>query len=392
MIITQVDIYIHKFDQHYRLRGVEDTPGLLPGTDYFFEPHWRQAYSRKIEACLIKLTTDTGLTGWGEAQAPLLPETSASILKNLLGPFLLGKNPLRRTWIYDQLYHINNIRGHSGGFMLDAITAVDIALWDLAGKHYDAPICELAGGPFTTELTAYVSGLRQPTLEEQCEAAGKYMEEGFAGIKIFPGDRIEETARAVRKAAGPDARLFLDLLWQCRTQEALRLGRVLETEGYEFLEAPIQPEDTEGHQKLVQALDIDIAVGEALRTPFEFHTWFENRALEVAQPDVVRTGLTSAFKISALAEARRIPVAPHVGVCTGIGMAATWQYAAAIPTFLIQEFQLELTARANNILSTPLETRNGKLIVPQRPGIGVEVDEAALAEVTEDHWTLNASA
>ena len=388
MHITQVDIYIYKLDQHYQLRGVQETPGLLPGTDYYFEPHWRQAYSQKVESCLLKLTTNTGLVGWGEAQAPILPETAASIIKNLIGPFLLGKDPLRRAWIYDQLYHINNIRGHGTGFMLDAIAAADIALWDLAGKHYGSPICELMGGPFTTELTAYISGLRQPTLKEQCQAASKYMAEGYAGIKLFPGDNIENTIREVRKAAGSKARLYCDLLWRCRLDEALRLGRILDAEGYEFFEAPLPPEDIAGHQKLVQALDIPIAIGEPLRTVYEFQSWFDHAALGVAQPDVVRTGLTSALKISALAEARRIPVAPHVGVCTGIGMAATWQLAAAVPNFLIQEFQFELAKRANTMLKTPLEWQNGKLIVPMRPGIGVEIDENALTHVIADQWTI----
>lgn len=388
MKITRVDIYIYKLDQHYRLRGVADTPGLLPGTDYFFEPHWRQAYSRKVEACLLKLTTDIGLIGWGEAQAPILPETSASVLKNLIGPFLLGKDPLRRGWIYDQLYHVNNIRGHGTGFMIDAIAAADIALWDLAGKYYEAPVCELMGGPFVTELTAYISGLRQPTLDEQCKAAQNYMAEGYAGIKLFPGENIEQTVREIRKAAGPQARLFCDFLWRCRIDEALRLGRVLDAEGYEFLEAPLQPEDVAGHQKLVETLDLAIAIGEPLRTSYEFQMWFDNRALTVAQPDVVRTGLTSAFKIAAMAEARRIPVAPHVGVCTGIGIAATWQLAAAIPNFLIQEFQLELTQRANAILTTPLEAKGGKLQVPLRPGIGVDVNEAALADMIVERWVV----
>ena len=388
MRITRVDIYVYKLNQHYRLRGTEDTPGLLPGTDYYFEPHWRQAYSRKVESCLLKLTTDTGVTGWGEAQAPILPETPASILRHLVGPYLLGQNPLRRSWIHDQLYHVNNIRGHGTGFMLDALSAADIALWDLAGKHYGAPICELMGGPFTTELATYISGLRQPTLEAQCDAAKCYMDEGYAGIKLFPGENIERTIRDVRQAAGSNARLFCDLLWRCRTEEAVHLGRVLDAEGYEFFEAPLSPENIEGHQKLVQTLDLGIAVGEALRTPFEFHTWFDNKALTVAQPDIVRTGLTSAQKIAALSEARRIPIAPHVGVCTGIGMAATWQFAAAIPNFLIQEFQFELAQRANALLKTPLEWRNGKLIVPTRPGIGVEIDEDALASVTSDHWTI----
>jgi len=300
----------------------------------------------------------------------------------------LGKDPLRRTWIYDQLYHINNIRGHGTGFMLDAIAAADIALWDLAGKHYNAPVCELMGGPFTHELTAYISGLRQPTLKEQCQAASQYMAEGYAGIKLFPGDNIENTIREVRKAAGPQARLYCDLLWRCRLDEALRLGRVLDAEGYEFFEAPLPPEDIAGHQKLVQALDIPIAIGEPLRTVYEFQSWFDHAALGVAQPDVVRTGLTSALKISALAEARRIPVAPHVGVCTGIGMAATWQLAAAVPNFLIQEFQFELAKRANTILKTPLEWKNGKLIVPMRPGIGVEINENALTNVIAEQWTI----
>jgi L-alanine-DL-glutamate epimerase-like enolase superfamily enzyme len=360
----------------------------LPGTDYFFEPHWRQAYSQKVEACLLKLTTDNGLVGWGEAQAPILPETAASIIKNLVGPFLLGKDPLRRAWIYDQLYHINNIRGHGSGFMLDAIAAADIALWDLAGKHYNAPICELMGGPFTNELTAYISGLRQPTLEEQCQAARQYMAEGYAGIKLFPGENIENTIREVRKAAGPDARLYCDLLWRCRLDEALRLGRLLDAEKYEFFEAPLPPEDIAGHRRLVQSLDTPIAIGETLRTAYEFQSWFDNGALGVAQPDVVRAGLTAALKISALAEARRIPVAPHVGVCTGIGMAATWQLAAAVPNFLIQEFQLELAIRANTILKTPLEWHGGKLIVPTRPGIGVEIDEDALSDVIVEQWTV----
>ena len=160
MKITQVDIYIYKLDQHYRLRGVDETPGLLPGTDYFVEPFWRQTYSQKVESCLVKITTSDGISGWGEAQSPLLPETAGTIIQKLVGPFLLGKNPLRREWIYDQLYHLNNVRGHGSGFMMDAIAAVDIALWDIAGKHFQSPVCELMGGPFTHTLKAYISGLR----------------------------------------------------------------------------------------------------------------------------------------------------------------------------------------------------------------------------------------
>ena len=392
MKIAKVEIFIYKLDQHYQVRGSSETPGLLPGTDYFFEPHWRQTYSRKVESCLIKITTDTEIWGWGEAQAPVLPETPASILRHLVGPYLLGRDPLQRAVIADQLYHINNIRGHESGFLLDALSAVDIALWDIAGKHHGVPVSHLLGGPFRTELPAYVSGLRQPTLDEQADAARGYIDEGFAGIKLFlghglPADR--ETVRRIRSAVDAETRLFADVLWRYRVDESMRMGRLLDELDYEFFEAPLAPEDRAGHRQLVQSLDLSIAVGEAMRTAWEFAPWIaEPRSLGVAQPDVVRCGITNAIKISHLCEAHRIPVAPHVGVCTGVGMAATWQYAAAIPNFLIQEYQLQLTERANTILSTPLKARNGKLLVPTRPGIGVDVDEEALAAVTAHHTTV----
>jgi len=392
MKIKKVEIIIYKLDQHYQVRGSDETPGLLPGTDYFFEPYWRQAYSRKVESCVVKITTDTGISGWGEAQSPILPESPASIIQHLVGPYLLGKDPTQRARIADELYHINNIRGHESGFTVDALAAVDTALWDITGKHYGVPIYELLGGPIRTELPAYVSGLRQPTLDAQAEAARGYIDEGFAGIKLFLGHGLASdraTVERIRESVDADTRLFADVLWRYRVDESMRLGRLLDRLDYEFFEAPLAPEDLAGHRQLVQSLDLSIAVGEALRTPWEFAPWIaEPRALGVAQPDVVRCGITNAVKISHLCEAHRIPIAPHVGVCTGVGMAATWQYAAAIPNFLIQEYQLQLCERANTILSTPLKARDGKLIVPNLPGIGVEVNEEALAEVTDHRITV----
>jgi len=391
MKITAVDIFIYKRDQHYRLRGLEETPGLIAGTDYFFEPNWRQAYSRRVESCLIRVSTDVGLNGWGEAQAPLLPETPGSIIRRLAGPHLIGQNPLERARLIDELYHMNYVRGHGSGFMMDAIAAVDLALWDLAGHHYSASVAQLLGGPMRRELTGYVSGLRQPTLEEQCEAARRYMDEGFAGIKLFVGQGYEgdaETIRAVRRAAGPGARLFCDFLWRYRVEEAIRLCRVLEDEGYEWVEAPIAPEDLSGHRRMVQSLDLAMAIGEALRTPYEFLPWFEKGALTVVQPDVGRSGLTAGLKIAALAEAHRVPVAPHVGVSSGVAMAATWQLAAAIPNFLIQEVQVEVLNGVNSMLTTPLEVCQGKPLVPDRPGLGVEVKEEAVRASAAGHWRV----
>jgi len=195
--------------------------------------------------------------------------------------------------------------------------------------------------------------------------------------------------RIVREAVGESTTLLCDLLWRYRLDEALRIGRILDSEGYEWLEAPLPPEDLAGHRKLVQALDVPIAIGEAMRSIYEFQPWLESESLEITQPDVVRMGLTAARKLAALAEARRIPVAPHVGVCTAIGMAATWQFAASIPNFLIQEYQFELLQTANGILKSPLTTDSGELKVPTDPGLGIEVDEEKLSSITADLWSIS---
>ena len=392
MKISRIDIYIYKYSQHYRLRGSAETPGQIPGTDYYFEPHWRQAYSRQVESCLLKITTDSGLSGWGEAQAPLLPETTGTVVRDLFGPFLLGQDPLAREVVYDRLYHMGNVRGHFGGYVVDAMAGIDMALWDIAGKHYGVTVCQLLGGPFTRELKAYISGLRQPTAEERLEAALDYRDQGFAGIKLFLGHGLQadiDTARRTRDTVGANFSLYSDALWRYSVGDALRLGRVLEELGFEWLEAPLAPEDLAGHRELARALDLPIAVGESLRTSYEFLPWLEDpRALDIVQPDVLRTGITGACKIAAAAHTRRLPVAPHVGMCTGIGIAATWQFAAAIPNFLIQEFQLELTENANRHLQTTLETKGGRLLVPSLPGLGVEVDEAAIRDATTTLWTV----
>ncbi|MEE2709675.1 MAG: mandelate racemase/muconate lactonizing enzyme family protein [Gemmatimonadota bacterium] len=391
MKITGVDVFIYKHPQHYMLRGVEETPGRIKGTDYFFEPHWRQSYSRQVESCLVKVTTDNGLEGWGEAQAPIMPEMAGTIIQRLFGPILLGRDPLEREWVYDQLYHINNVRGHGSGFAVDAIAALDIALWDIAGRHYGVPVYELMGGACWKTLPAYVSGLREPTLDEQGKAARGFVERGFGAIKIFLGHGIKKdihAIRTIREAVGPDVTLYCDLLWRYRLDEAVRIGRVLDEEGYEWLEAPLAPEDIPGHRILADTLDVPVAVGEPLRTVYEFLPWFEQRALEIAQPDLVRTGFTAAKKIAGMAEAFRIPLAPHIGVCTGIGMAATWQFAITLPNLLIQEYQIKLMDGVTQLLNTSLEEKEGRLIVPDGPGLGVEVNEEVVQSNTTEHWSV----
>ena len=392
MQIEQIDVYTLRIPHHYKVAGHAGAPGGLPGTDYYIEPQWVHAYSTVTEACLVKITDDNGACGWGEVQAPLTPQTAAALITTLLGPALLGQNPLATTTLYDRLYHLMLARGHVGSFLVDALAGLDTALWDLKARRYGAPLFELLGGPFRMRLPAYVSGLRVKTPNDRVAAAKAFMSQGYAGVKMFTGSRVHEVeaeVRALRTVLGPDAFFAVDAICRYDLASATRLGRCLDDVSASYFEAPLNAEDVEGHAALARAIATPVAVGETLRTSRQFEPWLRRRALAVAQPDVMRAGVTGALKIAALAEAHHVPTSLHTGVCTGVGMAATWQVAAALPGVLPQEHQHDLFAAANGLLEAPLEMEQGHLIVPERPGIGVVVNEAAVTAVTREHWIVD---
>jgi L-alanine-DL-glutamate epimerase-like enolase superfamily enzyme len=392
MQITQIQVFTLRIPHHYKVGGHTEVPGRLPGTDYYIEPQWVHAYSSVTEACLVKVTADDGTFGWGEVQAPLTPQTPRTLITTLLGPALIGQNPLATSQLYDRLYHLMLARGHVGSFLVDAIAGLDGALWDLKGRKYGVPIHELLGGPFRMELPAYVSGLRVKTLDAKLKAAKEFVANGYAGVKIFTGAALEnvaEEARQLREVLGPKAFLAVDAICKYDLSHATRLGRVLDGVGAAWFEAPLNAEDVDGHAALARAIATPVAVGETLRTATQFQPWLRHRALAVAQPDIMRCGITGTMKIAALAEAHHVPMSLHTGVCTGVGMAATWQVAAALPGDLPQEHQHDLFGAASKVLKSPLQQRKGLLQVPTQPGIGVEVDEAAVRSLSVEQWVVD---
>lgn len=394
MKIQQIDVYVVRLPRHYRVGGHAETPGRLPGTDYYIEPQWVHAYSSVLEACLVKITTDDGSVGWGEVQAPLTPQTPCALITTLLAPALLGQDALATAVLFDRMYHLMLARGHTGSFLSDAMAGLDIALWDIKGRHYGAPLVELLGGPYRRELPGYVTGLRVPTLPEKLELARTFIRRGFAGVKLLTGasvDVIGTELREVRAALGPEAFLAVDAICKYDLATARQLGRALDDVRADWFEAPLHAEDVDGHAELARTVATRIAVGETMRTPRQFEPWLRSRALAVAQPDIMRAGITGTWRIAALAETNHVPTTLHTGICTGVGMAATWQVAAALPGTLPQEHQHDLFDTVNGILRTPLVEEHGKLQVPLRPGIGVEVDEDAVARLASEHWMVDAN-
>jgi D-galactarolactone cycloisomerase len=384
MKITRVTAYAIKIPRDLAAaRGTAGSPApLIEGaSDYRFAATYQTLYSTKIETVLIKVETDAGLVGWGEAQAPLAPEVVRTIIETLLAPQLIGQDPMAHARLWARMYAGMRARGHTGSFMLDAIAGVDTALWDLRGKALKVRVCDLLGGPFTNELPAYISGLAGMDDEARLALAAEYSQRGFTAFKIFMDGEPEATLHlldGLRAQLGPTAKLMVDALWRCSPAEAAQFGRELDARHATWFEAPLAPEDVPGHARLAASVATAIAIGESYRTRWELRPFFETGAVEVLQPDIGRTGVTEGMKLAALAETYNVPVALHVSIGLGVQIAAALHVAASIPNLLFVECNPQVWQVAEALLTSSLPVGAGVVGIPDSVGLGVEIDEEKL--------------
>jgi len=306
-------------------------------------------------------------------------EIILTIVKEVLAPAVLGRSAEATSLRYTDMYETMRVRGQIGGYQQDAIAGLDTALWDLRGRAVHASIADLLGGR-RDSLPAYVTGLREKTPKGRRAEAADWAAQGL-GVKPCLGLGAVSDGREVeglRSAMGDDATLLVDGMWGYTYPEAIRAGRVFEQYGVGFLEAPLLPEDVRGHA-LAAELDLPIAVGEPLRTRFQFLPWFQAEAVDIAQPDLMRNGVTETTAIGELAQAFNLPVALHTGVVTVVGMAASWQVASTIRTFHIQELQPVMLTTFNPWIAEPLRIFEGAVEVPTGPGLGIESTRSACA-------------
>jgi L-alanine-DL-glutamate epimerase-like enolase superfamily enzyme len=371
-----------------RIRRDEAYLGALPSgastENYFLRPPYRALYSAYFETAFVKITTSDGVIGWGEALAPVSPETVCTIINQLLAPVLRGRDPLAGDVLWSVMYDLMRERGHYGGFMLDAISACDIALWDLRGKLLNQPVYMLAGGAYREAIPCYISGLPRPNDKERVALALEWMARGFQDFKLAAGYGVEADAAsigALRAALGEKSRLLLDAHWVYTLDESVQLAKKLEALNAAVLEAPINPEDIDAHVLLAQASAVPIAIGETERTRYQFKPWLVRRAADLLQPDVGRTGISELLKIAHMAEAFNTPVAPHLSVGLGICIAASIHVAAAIPNLYLLEYQPPVFELANSLLVSPLVCQAGQYHLPEGVGLGVEIDEQKLRDL-----------
>ena len=342
-------------------------------------------------AMLVRVTADDGTVGWGEAYGP--PEPSAAIVAHVLMPLLLGADPRDTLPLWEQMYARTRDSGR-GGMVLHAISAVDIALWDLKGKRLGVSVSRLLGGRFRERVQAYATGLHfRPEEEftaELVEEARGYVAEGFRAIKLKVGldpDTDLRHARAVRAAIGPDIALMVDANHAYDAATAIRLGRAFAELDVAWFEEPVIPEDLEGYAEVTRALDLPVAGGEAEFNRFGFRRLFEARGVDIVQPDLTATGgFTECQRIAALAGIYGVRYLPHVWG-SAVGLAAALQFVAALPpaTHALRPleplFELDRTANRfrDDLAVEPLSPVGGWLDIPDRPGLGITIDETQLA-------------
>lgn len=350
---------------------------------------YSQAWYERRGAMLVEIVGEDGTSGWGEAFGP--PRLTAPIVQHYR-PLLLGADALATEALWQSLY--NMLRDHGQkGLPIEALSAVDIALWDLKGKHLGLPVHRLMGGPLRSRVQAYATGFYRrrggDPFEYLLDEARMRVAEGFAGIKLKLGFGLEgdvALCRAVRACVGEGVAIMVDANHAYDATAAIRLGRRIQDLDIAWFEEPVPPEDLAGYRDVRAALEIPIAGGEAEFTRWGFRPLVAERCVDILQPDVCAAGgLSECRKIADMASAFGVRVNPHVWG-TGVGLAASLHLLATLPHNPPGLHPLEPWLEFDRsdhplrmaVLETPIEQHGGWVDVPQGPGLGIAVDRDAL--------------
>jgi len=349
-----------------------------------------EPYVLKGGKCWVIVRTSAGVSGIGEV-SPMNAAAAALLVRDAFAPLLVGMDPLAIDRCWDRLYYATYKQGVMG-LQPEAIAGVDIALWDILGKVAGMPIHSLLGGKRRDSVRVYASmggaaGVPPETMARRAEAAVK---DGFTAVKVRQDYGPVEPDRnmkkdlavldAVRNAIGGDVELKYDVNNGYTLPTAIRVGKEIERFNVVHYEEPLAQTDYAGYAKLVDAVDVPVAAGEHEYTRWQFRDLIEQANVDILQPDLVKcAGISEAVKIAALASAHHKSLCPHQTQPT-IGQAATLHFTSV---FVNNDMAQELTENGHksplhDLFKQPLEYKDGRLTVPDGPGLGLELDETKL--------------
>jgi L-alanine-DL-glutamate epimerase-like enolase superfamily enzyme len=352
-------------------------------------------YGGKVSFLLVEVSTDEGITGIGEASdcyGNQIPLASKEIIEGRIKPLIIGEDPLNIEWLWNKMRKELGRTGYEG-LATQAISGVEIALWDIIGKKLKQPVCKLLGG-YKDKIRVYAStniGLLGTPLKDQAKETLEFIEEGYDAIKIRTprtpltrASKQDETlVRMVRDHVGYDVDLMVDAFMRYTPSAAIKIGKKYEKYELYFFEEPIPQYNLEAFKRLKASVDVPIAAGEHVYTKYGFRELIIKDAVDVFQPDCTVTGgLLESKKICTLADAWGIDCIPH-SWNTAVGMVASWHLIASTPSCLMGEYSvIPVHPLRDELLTDPsiVKVEKGHVKIPKKPGLGIEIDQEILTK------------
>ncbi len=370
---------------HLRFQGVSTLK--ITGLKTFLVGYYLDTFPGNF--LLVKVSTDEGISGVGECYAcgkALAIESAVRELER----YLIGKDPLM---IEHHWQTMDRLPFHSGWVLSCAMAGVEMALWDIKGKHYSAPVCSLMGGPTRDKVRVYADVFYVPTAQEAVAGLTCFVRKGYTAVKtevhlskeghtLRDEELVKENVdmiRALRESFGEKVDIALDVGGALSPRNAIKLCQRLEPYQPLFIEEPARSDKIEALAKIAASTSIPIAAGERIYSPLGFRRLLEKQAVDIIQPDLSMTGFLSAIKIAAIAETYDVTVAPHTPL-SYVQWAASVQFDACISNFAIQEVIPEGSVREpdpirREIVLESIHVEKGTIKVPTKPGLGVELNE-----------------
>ena len=338
---------------------------------------------------IVRIQTDEGIEGIGEASMLNQDPIVASLLEEWAENYLIGKNPMNGELHWTRLHQDNLGRG--GRLFSTALSGIDIALWDLRGKILGVPVYELLGGPYSQRLRVYANGwyTTPGTPEQNAEEAKKVVAMGYTAMKFDPFGKMahttitpeeaqlsEDRVAAVREAVGPNVDILVEVHARFNVYTAVHLANRIEKYNPFWFEEPVSQENVSEMKQVRSRINIPVATGERLYLKFPFFELVRNEAVDILQPDICNAGgITELKKIAGMAEAQHIMMAPH-NTNSAVGTVASMHLDAAIPNFLIQEYHAEFyEPHYFEVIEGLPRQKEGYVDLPSGPGLGIRLNE-----------------
>ncbi len=350
---------------------------------------WSQRWTSTRQTTAVKIVADDGTYGWGESGSPMAMEA--------LSNELIGEDPTRTEYLWQKLFRVIYQSHGYGGPGMDAISAFDMALWDIAGKVAGKPVSEMLGGGGRDRIPVYATGLyylKDDFPDKLTAEAVGYAEAGFTGMKLKVGGKTVkediERVRHLRNVLGPDIHLMMDANEGYDVKTAIYVGQALGDADLSWFEEPVGSLDDAGNQEVRRNVPMPISGGESLSTRYEFARRLADRTFDIIQPDIVHGGgISEMHKTANMANAFGVQFNPHFWG-TGISLAATLHVCATLPSNphsmapqpyvneSVMEFDRTPHPIRENLTDPIFDQTDSHISVPTAPGLGVEVIESEL--------------